>query len=56
MFSCKFLWEYQIAISFSKVKLLCTESKVMVNQCVVTNCSISYETGQKKALLHFHEY
>ena len=35
---------------FSKVS-----SKVMVNKCVVTNCSASYKTGQKKALFHFHE-
>ena len=27
----------------------------MVNKCVVTTCSTSYKTGQKKASFHFHE-
>ena len=27
----------------------------MVNKCIVTNCSISYKTGQNKASLDFHE-
>ena len=27
----------------------------MVNKRVVTNCSIGYKTGQRKALFHFHE-
>ena len=27
----------------------------MVNKCVVTNCSASYKTGQKKASFHFRE-
>ena len=27
----------------------------MVNKCVVTNCSTSYKTGQKKVTFHFHE-
>ena len=28
---------------------------VMVNKCVVTNCSTNYKTGQKKVSFHFHE-
>ena len=27
----------------------------MVGKCVVTNCSTSHKTGQKKASFHFHE-
>ena len=42
-------------ISFPKLKLHVESPKVMVNKCVVKNCSTSYKTGQKKALFHFHE-
>ena len=29
--------------------------KVMANECVVTNCSTGYKTGQKKTSIHFLE-
>ena len=40
---------------FPKLKLYVESPKVMVNKCVVTNCSTSYKTGQKKVTFHFHE-
>ena len=40
---------------FLKLKLYLKSPKVMVNKCVVTNCSTGQKTGQRKALFHFHE-
>ena len=41
---------------FPKLRLYVESSNIMVNKCVVTNCSTGYKTGQRKASFYFHEY
>ena len=45
------IWSYK----FSKLKFYVEGPKRIVDKYVVTNCSTSYKTGQKKASFHFHE-
>ena len=42
-------------VASAPLKLYVESPKLMVDKCVVTNCSTSYKTGQKKASFHFHE-
>ena len=66
LFVCKLAWKYKVIFFpnlhgniklevLPKLKLYVESPKVMVNKCVVTNCSTGYETGQKKTSFHFYE-